>query len=215
MSILGLSGEASREENIFKRIFWPANQPYEADSLGQQGLWVCIVVAVIAAAVSVLTGHPLIAVLMLLFYWLGGMGVREHSVAAAVLVALGYLASGAIVVLLGRSLGLLDIAIACVLLANVRGTVIASRWKKVADPDLFPQRLNTTFSDKLIDQWPARFWPSGRFSFFAVAIVFAGLLAFEVVGTLRLRAALQTQQQEELLEQNVQPEQLQVSPPSR
>lgn len=215
MSTLGLSGEPSRDENIFKRIFWPANQPYEADSLGQQGMWVCLVVAVISVGVSAATGHPVIALLLLLFYGLGGMGVREHSVAAAIVVALGYLLSGAMVVLLGRPPGLLDIAVTCVLLANIRGTVIASRWKKVADPELFPQRLSTTFTDKLIDQWPARFWPKGRFVFFAVAAMYMVLFALGVVGTMRLRAEQRLQQQQLLLQQETPTDQLQAGPRSR
>ena len=206
MSTLGLSGEPSREENIFKRMFWPANQPYEVDALGQQGLWVCLVVAVISAVVSVITGHPLIGLLVFLFYWLGGMGVREHSVAAALLLALGYVSSAAIVVLVGRSPGILDVIIVALLLANIRGTYIASAWKSRAAPESFPERLNTTFSDKLIDQWPARFWPKGRFCFFGVAVVYAVLFVLGMVGTLRLRAKQQAQQQEI---------ELQVAPPSR
>ncbi len=214
MSFLGLHAPPPREENLFKRIFWPADQPYEADSLGQQGMWVCLLVAAISAVVSVYTGHPLIGLLLLLFYGLGGMGVREHSVAAAVIVAVGYLASAGMVMLLGRPPGVLDIAIAGLLLANIRGTRIAAKWKRRAftesdlgsEGEMFPARLNTTFGDKLIDQWPARFWPRGRFVFFAVAAIYGVLFLIGVVGTLRMKTT-QRPAPEEI--------QLQVTPDNR
>jgi hypothetical protein len=206
MGTLGLNGPPPREENLFKRIFWPANQPYKADSLGQQGLWVCIVVGLVSAGFAFFQGNPLLGLLVLAFYWTGGMGVREHSVAAAIIVAAGYSSSAMIVVLLGGSPGILDLIIMGLLLVNIRGTWIASSWKRRGDPGTFPERLNSNFTDKLIDQWPVRFWPRGQFLFYAVAFVYAGLFALGVVGTLRLRAAQRPQPQEL---------QLQVTPPSR
>jgi hypothetical protein len=200
MSMLGLDGAPHREENFIKRMFWPANQPYAVDSLGQQGLWVCLAVAIISTVVSVVSGHPFIALLVLLFYWTGGMGVREHSMAAAVLLTMGYLGSVLMVVLLGGLPGILDVLIAGLLLANIRGTYIASSWKKRAEPDSFPERLNSTFTDKLIDQWPARFWPKGRFAFFAVAAIYASLFVLGVVGTMRLRAQQRLEPQENQLQ---------------
>ena len=187
-------------------MFWPANQPYEADTLGQQGLWVCIVVAVVSAGFALVQGHPLLGLLLLAFYWTGGMGVRVHSVTAAVIVAAGYLGSVIMAVLLGALPGVLDVIISGLLLANIRGTYIAASWKRRGEPDMFPERLNTSFTDRLIDQWPARFWPSGQFLFYAVAFVYGALFVLGVIGTLRLRAAQRPQPQEI---------QLQVAPPSR
>jgi len=207
MSTLGLHGSPPKDENFFKRMFWPANQPYEADALGQQGLWVCIAVALLSAVFAVIQGHPLLALLLLAFYWTGGMGIREHSMAAAVIVAAGYLGSVVMAVLLGALPGVLDVIVSALLLANIRGTYIASSWKRRGvEPGVFPDRLNSTFTDRLIDQWPARFWPGGKFLFFTIAAVYGFLFVMGAIGTMRLRAGQRPQPKEI---------QLQVAPPSR
>ncbi|HEX4155850.1 MAG TPA: hypothetical protein VHY48_09565 [Acidobacteriaceae bacterium] len=189
MSILGLDGRPQRENNIFQRIFWPGNHAGEADALGQQGFWVCLVVGLLSAAVALWTGHPLLALLTLAFYWLGGMGVREHSVTAAIIVALGYIASLAIVIIGGRFPGLLDIAITAILIGNIRGTYVASSWQAKGDPEVFPSRMNTTFFDWLVDQIPAKLWPKGRYVFFLVSAVYGVLLTLGTVALLHRLAS--------------------------
>lgn len=188
MSILGLDGTPEQEENIFKRIFWPRNEPYAVDSLGQQGFWVCFGVGLISGVVSLITGHPLLAILVICFYWMGGVGVREHSVPAAILVTGAYFLSVGLVIWSGRPPGLLDIAIGVILLSNIRGTYIASAWKRTGDPDLFPDRMKTTFRDKLVDQWPRAVWPKGKFVFFSAGFCYGVLLVLGMIGTAHLRA---------------------------
>jgi membrane protein implicated in regulation of membrane protease activity len=68
------------------------------------------------------------------------MGVREHSRAAAIIVAAFFLfnlAGSAVVI--GMPPGFIPLGILCLLLANIRGTWIASRWQKV--DDAFPDRM--------------------------------------------------------------------------
>jgi hypothetical protein len=196
MSTLGLDGRPQREDNIIRRVFWPSDHAGEADTLGQQGYWVCLFVGLVSAGISVFTGHALVGLLIFAFYWLGGMGVREHSVSAAVIVAFGYIA-GLIFAIATRHLpGLLDIGITVILLGNIRGTYVASSWKAKGDPEAFPDRMNITFFDRLVDQLPAKVWPRGRYAFFSVSLVYGLLL---LVGTVAvMRAPLHQAQQEDL-----------------
>ena len=197
MSTLGLDGVPQREDNILQRIFWPSNHAGEADSLGQQGYWVCLFVGLISAGISMFSGHPLIGLLILAFYWLGGVGVREHSVAAAIIVVLGYISALTFAIATHHFPGFLDIAITVILLGNIRGTYIASSWKAKGDPEAFPDRMNVTFFDWLVDQLPAKLWPKGRYVFFSVSLIYGILLALGTVAV--MRATLhQAQRQEDL-----------------
>lgn len=201
MSTLGLDGRPQSEDTLLQRIFWPRNHAGDADALGQQGYWVCLFVGVISAGISVFTGHPFLGLLVLAFYWLGGIGVREHSVAAAIIVALGYIAAFVFAVALGRFPGLVDLAITAILLGNIRGTYVASSWRAKGDPEVFPDRLNTTFFDWLVDQLPAKLWPKGRYAFFSVTVLYAALMAFAMVGIMHRSAMRGVQQQEIELQQ--------------
>ncbi len=201
MSTLGLDGRPQREDNLFQRVFWPSNHAGEADALGQQGYWVCLIVGLISACISIFTGHPLVGLLILAFYWLGGMGVREHSVSAAIMVALGYLAALGVAIAMHRIPGFMDIAITAILLGNIRGTYVASSWRAKGDPEVFPDRLNTTFFDWLVDQLPAKLWPKARYAFFSVTVVYAALLALGTLAVLRRPTVQPVQQDEPQLQQ--------------
>lgn len=196
MSTLGLDGRPQREDNIVQRIFWPSNHAGDVDSLGQQGFWVCLLVALISAAISIFTGHPVIGLLVFVFYWLGGIGVREHSVSAAVIVALGYICALVFAIATHHMPGLLDIAITAILLGNIRGTYIASSWKAAGDPDVFPDRMNVTFFDRLVDQLPPKIWPKGRYAFFLVAAVYGVLIGLGTMALMRAPVRQPVQQQE-------------------
>ena len=78
---------------MFQRMFWPSDHAGETDQLGKQGFWVCLAVAVLSCVVLLAQGHWVLGLLTLLFFGLGGIGVREHSTAAAVLVGITYLFS--------------------------------------------------------------------------------------------------------------------------
>ncbi len=79
--------------------------------------------------------------------------------------------------------GLLSIAAAVLLIANIRGTWIAARWAKRGDLDAFPERMRETWRDRLVDQMPLRVWPKARVPFFCIAGIYM-LLA--VAGTVML-----------------------------
>jgi hypothetical protein len=159
------------------------------DTLGQQGFWVCLIVGLISGVIVILTGHPFIALLTMVFMWLGGIGVREHSVAAAIFVAGAYLLNILVSLLAGVPPGALDILITGLLLANIRGTYIAAAWQEKGALEEFPERLNAAFFDWLVDQLPAKLWPAGRFVFYVVGAIYVMLLILGSFGLLLMHRA--------------------------
>jgi len=182
MGYLGLSGPIVKEDNIFQRLFWPSDHAGEADSLGQQGFWVCATVAIFSAIMLTIGGHWAIALLTFIFFALGGIGVREHSTFAAASVALVYLLNQALVLLAGVP-SFLGLAVSVLLIANIRGTWIAAKWAKSGDPDAVPERMRETWRDRLVDQMPARVWPKGRSIFYCVAAIY---VLMNVLGTVAI-----------------------------
>lgn len=206
MGFLGLDETPVKDDNLFQRLFWPSDHAGETDTLGQQGFWVCLVVGVISLAGLSLQGHWILGVFTFLFYGLGGVGVREHSQPAAMLVALAYLLNVlAQVFATGSPPGAIQTLVTLLLLANVRGTWVAAKWAESGDPEAMPERMNQTFGDKLVDQMPARVWPLGRVPFFCIAGLYvvlsiAGAVAL-AIGSARLRAkTLQPPQNDQTIE---------------
>ena len=166
METLGLSGPPQEPENILKRIFWPGSRPDEADLLSQRGFWVCLAVALLTLITLIFQGHWLLGIYAGLIYFLGGIGVREHSFKAAALIALAFGLDILSIILMGRFPGFLAIGGFILLLANLRGTWIVSRAQATLDPSSLPTRMNETWTDKLVDQLPARVWPRTRVIFY-------------------------------------------------
>src|SRR5260370_2770142 len=78
METLGLSGSAERSDGRLKSLFWPSIQNgTDVDYLGAQGYWVCTAVAVLSFVFLTMNGQPITGVAILLFYYVGGAGVRE------------------------------------------------------------------------------------------------------------------------------------------
>lgn len=90
MGYLGLDQTEIKDDNLFQRMFWPSDHAGEADTLGQQGFWVCVAIATVTFVPLLLQGHWIAGFLIAIFYFLGGIGVREHSQPAAILVAVTY-----------------------------------------------------------------------------------------------------------------------------
>ncbi len=106
-------------------------------------------------------------------HWVGGMGVREHSFPAAVVVFATYVMNQ----LAGGRISLWSVVIAAVLLSNVRATYLASKWKQPAsEGEDTPTRFNETFRDKLADQLPSKLWPVLKIPFFVAAALFLLIL---------------------------------------
>lgn len=183
METLGLSGPPVRNENIFRRIFWPSADSVDADMLGQQGFWICLLLALLTIVTAAFHAHLIIAALFALFYFLGGIGVREHDIVASISVAAVYVLNATAAVLMTRQFpGWLVLFVTLILVSNVRGCWIASKWLRSGDPDLIPLRMNENWRDKLVDQMPALVWPRIRRGFYVLAfLVFMATLVGVIV----------------------------------
>jgi hypothetical protein len=170
MGFLGLDQTEVKDENFFQRMFWPGDHPSDTDALGQRGFWICLAVAVLSLVMLTLRGQWIIGLLVFLFYLLGGIGVREHSQAAAVLVTAAYLMDCASsIFVMGAPPGALQIIVLLMLAGNIRATYIADKWAKQGGAEAMPERRDDTFADKLVDKMPAAVWPKAKVPFFMIA----------------------------------------------
>ena len=134
METLGLSDSSARTESRLRSLFWPSIQSgADVDYLGSQGYWVCTIVGVIALLLCLFTGQPIIGILISLFFYLGGVGVRERSAYAAAVVLLMYLMETLV-----SGLGVVRLLIGALLISNLRATWIASRWKPDSEEAVMP-----------------------------------------------------------------------------
>ncbi|HEY6348375.1 MAG TPA: hypothetical protein VI636_03095 [Candidatus Angelobacter sp.] len=159
----------------------------DVDSLGTQGYWVCTAVGVATLILSLIVDQPFIGLLYLIFYYIGGVGVRERSRYAAIVVAFMYALETLFVVLTSdlRTLTIylsarlvIHVLLTALLLANVRATWIASQWSPTSEEAILPPRLNDTWTDKLADQAPMWLWPRIGILYY---IYSAGFMAMMVV----------------------------------
>jgi hypothetical protein len=189
MQTLGLSSKPQPTDNLFKRLFWPAiESQYDVDLIGQQGFWVCTIVALLSLILLVFLGMPIVGAFTALVFFLGGCGVRQRSVAAAALVFSIYLINLAIGVVLG-SFGnpLIQLVVLMLLFANVRATIMSRRWmaRPVDSTDQeFPERSLETISDKFANRLPPVVWSKGRYVFFPLAGI---LLLLTIVGVVVMK----------------------------
>ena len=167
MQTLGVSGTPVQSENRLKSLFWPTIQnAADVDYLGTQGYWVCAVVAAFTLVVSLISGTPIGGVLAMLFFYFGGVGVREHSRWAASFVFALYLLDTLL------APGILKIFLAALLLANVRGTWMASSWAPASSEADLLVRFSETWGDKFADQLPKWLWPKIRVVYYVYSVVF-------------------------------------------
>jgi len=177
MQTLGLSSASQRSDGWLKSLLWPTvENAWDVDYLGQQGMWLCTVVALFGLGGSLLSGNPVLialAALSALFFVLGGMGIREANwPAAAILFA---------VQLCGVLLkpDIFSVAFAVILLSNLRATFLASEWKPAAEGEDRPTRFSESIGDKYVDQLPRLLWPKLQIPFF---ILGAAMLILSLLG---------------------------------
>jgi hypothetical protein len=194
MQTLGITDSSDRSESRVKSLLWPSIQSgADVDYLGAQGYWVCTFVAVLACLTSLLTGQIILAASLLLFFYFGGVGVRERDLFAAVIVFAFYALDTLISItflLFASPWGMivLRVIVSALLLSNLRATWIASNWEPNSERAALPPRLGETFADKFADLWPAWIWPKVRIIYYVFSL--AVLLVFALgIATLILRAA--------------------------
>ena len=167
MQTLGISDSTPSTENRLKRLFWPSIQSAsDVDALGVQGYWVCAIVAVFSLVISVITGQPIVGIFVFLFYYFGGVGVREHSTFAAIVVLAMFIADTAFSPSVPRVL------LTALLLSNLRATWIASAWKPDSPDTAMPIRFNETWGDKFVDKWPQALWPKVRVVYYIFSVCY-------------------------------------------
>jgi hypothetical protein len=177
MQTLGLSDSTIRSESRLKSLFWPSIQSgADVDYLAVQGFWVCTIVGVASLALMLVTGRPIVGVLIFLLFHFGGVGVREHNPFAAAMVLTCFALDTAT-----AGVGVLRIIVAALLLSNLRATWIADHGKPESEEAALPPRLGETFSDNLADKWPAFIWPKIKwvyyvFSFGCLALMVSALI---------------------------------------
>jgi len=175
---LNLSESSTRTESRLKSLFWPEiENGSDVDYLGAQGYWVCTLVAVVSVVFLAVSGKPVSGVAILLFYYLGGVGVRERSRYAAVVIFTMYLLDTLL------SPGVVRILFAALLLSNLRATWIASRWKPGSEESSLPPRFNEGWTDKFRDTFPAWLWPKTRIIYY---IFSAGFLTLTIFGAVMM-----------------------------
>lgn len=170
MQTLGLADLTPRTEGRLKSLFWPSIQSAnDVDYLGAQGYWVCALVALFSFVVLAFAGQAVVGAFIFLFYFLGGVGVRERSRYAAAVVLVMYVAD---TVATGPSI--VRIVLVGLLLSNFRATWIASGWTPDSDEANPAPRFDDTWSDRFADKLPPWLWPKVRILFYILsAFLFA------------------------------------------
>jgi hypothetical protein len=185
MQTLDLSGSAPRSEGRLKSLFWPSIRTgSDLDYLGAQGFWVCTALACFSFAVLIVSGKLILGGVVFLFFFLGGVGVRERSQYAAAVIFVMYVADT-----LTGGLGVVRVRIAALLLSNLRATWIASHWTPNSDESVLPPRFGETWSDKFADQLPMWLWPKLRIPYYLFSVCFLLLTAAGLVMIMRRRFA--------------------------
>ena len=174
MQTLGVSEPTAQSDGRLKNLFWPTiHSASDVDTLGTQGFWICAVVAALSLITTAIAGQPVMGVLMAVYFYLGGVEVRQHSVYSAIVVFIMFLASTV------ASPGILNVILTAVLLSTLRATFIASFWEPEKVEAEMPIRLSETWGDKIADQWPMWLWPRIRIVYY---IYSAGFLSIVLLG---------------------------------
>jgi hypothetical protein len=175
MQTLNLSDSMPRSEGRIKSLLWPSIQSSsDVDYLGAQGYWVCVAVAVLSFVLLIIADQPIIGTFVLLFYYLGGVGVRERSRYAAGCVSVAYLAE-----ILASGPSIVRIVLAALLLSNFRATWVAARWKPDSEEAAPIPRWSETWTDKFADKLPTFLWPKVRILYYILSVCY---LIFSVIG---------------------------------
>jgi hypothetical protein len=167
------------------------------DYLGIQGYWVCTIVALMTqivalfAAANAINARQLITILSFfgmisLFFYIGGIGVREGSRFAAVIAFVVYaLDTGALLLTSPVSANLMiRSAITVVLLSNLPATWVAAGWVPGTEESALPLRRSEAWGDRFVDQCPQWIWPKIRLPYYALSALVASVACFGYVGLL-------------------------------
>lgn len=178
MQTLGLSESTPATDNRLKSLFWPSvKTATDVDYLGTQGYWLCTLVAVVTFVFALIGNQLLFGLLYLMFYYFGGVGVRERSRYAASVVLVMYAAE---TVLLWKTMLpgtiVFHVILSALLLSNLRATWIASNWSPASEEAAAPPRLSGTWGDKIADQLPMWLWPRMKLLYYIYSGGFVAMM---------------------------------------
>ena len=138
--------------------------------------------AALSFAFLVMAHQPILAVVTFLFIYLGGVGVREHSLFAATVVLVYYvidMLAAYKFLLASPGTIVLRVIITALLLSNLRASWIAAHWQSGAEEAAMPPRFGDTFTDRFANKWPTWLWPKIRVVYYIFAV---GLLLLIGIG---------------------------------
>lgn len=185
MQTLGVSNQTPQSDSRLKNIFWPTiHTGSDVDTLGSQGFWICTIVGVLTFVGTLFTGNWIAGFFLLIYFYLGGVGVRQHNLYSAIVVFIMYLANTL------SSPGVLNVFLTAVLLSTLRATFIASFWEPETVEAEMPIRLNETWGDKFADQWPKWLWPKIQIVFYIYSAIWLCLVMVGLVVIALRRAGI-------------------------
>jgi hypothetical protein len=189
MQTLGVSDSTPKSESRIKNLLWPSIcSASDVDYLGIQGYWVCVVVSGMTLVMTLFflgaAQYPIVlgsSVLYAIFFYVGGIGVRERNrFAAAIVFAVYAMDTAGSLLTTSVSAGMLiKLAFTLVLFSNLRATWIGARWVPGTDEAALPPRRSVTLGDKFVDQWPQWVWPGIRLPYYVFSAL---ILLLTVVG---------------------------------
>lgn len=138
----------------------------------------CTLVAVVTLILALISNQVLFGLLYLIFYYFGGVGVRERSRYAALIVLAMYVGETLLfwkTMLPGTMVA--HVLLSALLLSNFRATWIASGWKPESEDAILPPRLSGTWTDKLADQAPMWLWPRIEILYYIYSAGFVAMMA--------------------------------------
>ena len=199
--------EAERRQHFLLKqlvFFWPlVSNADDADRVEHLNYWLCISYAgwnlfsgLLTLFVYRTTPPGLIPIVIVVsivvFYFLGGNGVRQNSVAAAWGMAI-YTSVPVLQRLLEHDFNASIFLFFLGSLVVLRGTVLTARWRRAeaATPnplrlaDLLPFQFSTGFSRSMSDRWPPVLWHRLRWLFWLAGAILVAEPIFLAVLLLR------------------------------
>jgi hypothetical protein len=162
-------------DGLLKRLYWPRIvSQYDVDLVGQQGFWICMIVATAWMVGGFFTARPYLDALIGLTYVMAAMGVRQHSVPAAILaflcLFLDRVASLEALLLHvpGGGNPMIGMMATLLLFLNIRATLLAHRWQ-MEEGESVALAESASLLGRFVNYWPRIVWPRARYVFYALA----------------------------------------------
>jgi hypothetical protein len=123
------------------------------------------------------------ALILVVFYYLSGVGIRVRSRFAAVTVFVMFLLNLLPEARSIQPIFFVKLVVLAVLGTNIRATFLAAKWAETqTEPP--PAPISGSFMDNFGDLWPRRIWPIGQYVYYVMTALIALLLILGIVAVL-------------------------------